>query len=173
MSVGELRMNALQIRKEAMEAAVRIHGGGLVAGRFFLETPSDAPIVALARLLNTPDRCFFPFVDRSTNDVRFLSREHISVVWPTVMSQGRPSSLDAVAVVPAVTVDFGDATLVGDVLVGDMHPDRRRLVDVLNDPRPFFALRSIERVYLVHKQRIRTAHLDKSRPSGPQPWTHR
>lgn len=166
-------MNALQIRKEAVEAAVRIHGGGLVAGSFFLERHHDAPIAALARLLNAPDRRFLPFVDRASSDVRFISRDHIAMVWPTAPGVALDAPrLAAGELVQRVTLDFGDTTLMGDVLVGDMHPDRRRLVDVLNDPRPFFALRTVERMYLIHKLRVRTAHLDRSRPSGPQPRAH-
>lgn len=148
-------MNALQIRKTGLEAAVRLDGGGLLAGRFFVTDDGDSPVDALLRLLNDPARAFLPFAHASDDQVRLLSRDHIEVVWATQPLSS--ASIAGAAVVEAATVDYGAGAITGDAFVGDMHPDRRRLLDLLNDERPFFVIRSAERTYLVNKARVRSA----------------
>lgn len=148
-------MNSLQIRKAGLEAAVRLVGGGLVAGRFFIDDRGDSPLDALLSLLNDQRRSFLPFAHASESGVRLLSRSHIEVVWPT--GGVSSASIAGSAVVEQATIDYGDGAITGDAFVGDMHPDQRRLLDLLNDARPFFIIRSEERTYLVHKARVRSA----------------
>lgn len=152
-------MNALQIHKAGLDAAVRLDGGGLLAGRFFVQGDEGAPIDALLRLLNDPQRQFFPFAHAADEKVRLLSRAHVDVVWPTA-GPGDAVSIAGSAVVEGATIDYGDGAIRGVAFVGDMHPDRRRLLDLLNDERPFFVLRSPERTYLVNKARVRSAFVD-------------
>jgi hypothetical protein len=151
-------MRALQIHKRTLAAAVRLDGGGLVAGRFFVDGEGEASLDALLRLLNDTERSFFPLANAKDEGVRFIARAHVDVVWPTE-PVALNNSITASARVVGATVDYGDGALSGDVLVGDLHPDRRRLLDALNDARPFLVLQTEERTYLVNKARIRSAHV--------------
>jgi hypothetical protein len=151
-------MRALQIQKSTLAAAVRLDGGGLIAGRFFVDGEGEATLDALLRLLNDTERSFFPLANAKDDGIRFIARAHVDVVWPTE-SVTLANSITASARVTGATLDYGDGALTGDVLVGDLHPDRRRLLDALNDARPFLVLCTDERTYLVNKARIRSAHV--------------
>lgn len=151
-------MRALQIQKSTLAAAVRLDGGGLIAGRFFVDGEGEATLDALLRLLNDTERSFFPLANAKDDGIRFIARAHVDVVWPTE-SVTLANSITASARVTGATLDYGDGALTGDVLVGDLHPDRRRLLDALNDTRPFLVLCTDDRTYLVNKARIRSAHV--------------
>lgn len=151
-------VNALKIKRRTINAAVRIEGGGVISGRFFVDNNTEeAGLDLLLRALNRPKNRFLPFDDPVSGKVRFLSRAHIGMVWPTASEEVGAASIAASDCVEDATIDYGDGSITGDVLTGEMHPDRRRLVDVLNDERPFFILRSGDRLYLFNKSRVRTA----------------
>ena len=76
-------MRALQIQKSTLAAAVRLDGGGLIAGRFFVDGEGEATLDALLRLLNDTERSFFPLANAKDDGIRFIARAHVDVVWPT------------------------------------------------------------------------------------------
>jgi hypothetical protein len=115
------------------------------AGHAGPERPGD--------LLNGGDH-FVPALDEETGVISFLNRAAVEAI----RIPGPPSDRDAEELSLATELEVevtlrGGASLVG-IVSYQRPPDRARLVDVLNEPEPFFRLVEDRAVTFVNKRHV-------------------
>lgn len=147
-------MNDLQVPKHRVAAAVILPGGAIRRMAFFLaEAASDHDGPERPLDLLNGDADFLPAFDEGANAMTFLHRKGISMVRVDRVHDAD----DEAATLPTeheVDVQLGDGT-VQRGLVSFVRPtDHSRLIDVLNEPPPFFRLLQGGQVAYVNKRHV-------------------
>jgi hypothetical protein len=127
--------------------------GRVLRGRVFL--PASAPWHAGAmradEWVNEPD-VFIPFLPDGEGRPVILNKSQLVVLTvATADSDVEPG--EATARAQRVSVECGALRLVGDVVL-DLPEGHARVLDLLNRPAPFLALRDGDRRHLVRKAAI-------------------
>jgi hypothetical protein len=147
-------MSDLRVPKHKKSVEVVLPGGGVRRMALFLaEAASDhaGPELPLD-LLNGRDE-FIPAFDEGAGTMSFLHRPGVPVVrMASALDAG-----EAEVTLPTeheVEVQLVDGTTLGGLVSFVRPPDRSRLVDVLNEPAPFFRLLQGELVAYVNKRHV-------------------
>lgn len=155
-------MIELRVPTIATPAHVTCADGRVFSGRIFI------PAAALRHTgpmrpeewINGP-AAFFPFLhDREEVPVLLNKEELVAIDIATPASD--EDLAPAEDGVRSVTIECGTARFGGEVRI-DMPEGQRRVLDTLNRPERFLALRAGNRQYLVHKRHI-TRVLEKRGP---------
>tara|TARA_B100001123_G_C14868367_1_gene850893 strand:+ start:146 stop:631 length:486 start_codon:yes stop_codon:yes gene_type:complete len=153
----------LRIEKQGQHAEVHLVSGKVLGGDFFLSGRARGRLGSetLMDVFNDNGRSFLPFTERESGNFHLLNKEHIVMVELVGTDPRDVLGFSVDATIPTQQVVFyhGDDTtrLKGDAYVGDLHPDNRRLTDLLNHESSFLLLMVDERCYLVHKQQMHFA----------------
>jgi len=144
--------NDLRVPKHKVAVEVVLPGGAIRRMAFFLaeaarghhgpERPLD--------LLNGDDD-FLPALDEEAQAMTFLHRKGVSLVR---VDRSHDAGDDAATLPTEVEVEvgLGDGTVQRGLVSFVRPPDHSRLVDVLNEPPPFFRLLQGDRVAYVNKR---------------------
>jgi hypothetical protein len=126
--------------------------GRVLRGRVFLPAAAESHpgAVRMAEWLEEPS-CFFPFLPDGEGRPVLLSKEQLIVV--TVTASAEDDAGDAGVKRGRVRVECGVLRLEGEVVI-DMPASHSRVLDLLNRPGSFLALRSGDHNLFVRKSRI-------------------
>ncbi len=145
------RARAFYVPRLLRAAEVVCADGRVLRGRVFLPAAAESHAGALrmAEWLEEPG-CFFPFLPDGEGRPVLLSKEQLIVVTVAASAEDEP---DAGVVRRRVRVECGVLRLEGEVAI-DMPASHSRVLDLLNRPGEFLALRSGDHNLFVRKSRI-------------------
>jgi hypothetical protein len=143
---------ALYVPRLLRAAEVVCADGRVLRGRVFLPAAAEAHAgaVRMAEWLEEPGS-FFPFLPDGEGRPVLLSKQQLIVV--TVAAAVEDEVGGSGPVRRRVRVECGVLRLEGDVLI-DMPPSHSRVLDLLNRPGEFLALRNGDHNLFVSKSRI-------------------
>ena len=126
--------------------------GRVLRGRVFLPAAAESHPGALrmAEWLEEPG-CFFPFLPDGEGRPVLLSKEQLIVV--TVTASAEDEAVASGVARRRIRVECGVLRLEGEVTI-DMPASHSRVLDLLNRPGDFLALRSGDHNLFVRKSRI-------------------
>jgi hypothetical protein len=153
-----------QVPRLLRHAEVLGTDGRLLRGRVFLPAAaqSHAGAMRAEEWMNDP-AAFFPFLPDGEGTPVILNKDRLVVVTVQA-SADQDQTLDQVATpMRRVAVDCGAVRLEGEVVI-DMPANHSRVLDVLNRPGAFLALRSGDVHHLVRKSRITRVREVPDRP---------
>jgi len=148
----------LIVSKHAISATVTIFGGEVNTGQFFLASasPMRGGMETLLDLLNDDTRVFVPF--KTPTGMIFLNRQVIRSVdfeAPNIKDIFfRPDNEYLYSIKVHMRKDAGDVSYQGVCYTGDMNPEHRRPIDLLNTGDMFLLLFSDDRLALLNKHSI-------------------
>ena len=148
----------LIVSKQAIEATVTLFGGAVNAGQFFLASglALRGGMETLLDLLNDNTRAFVPF--KMANGMVFLNRETIRSVdfeAPNIKDVFFTQNNEHIhAIKVHLRKDVGGGSSLGVCFTGDMAPEHRRPLDLLNTHDMFLLLFSEDRLSLINKTAI-------------------
>jgi len=148
----------LIVSKHAISATVTLFGGAVNTGQFFLASasPMRGGMETLLDLLNDVSRSFVPF--KTPNGMVFLNREAIRSVdfeAPNIKDIFfRPDNEFIYSIKVYVRTDAGGGSYQGVCFTGDLSPEHRRPLDLLNTNDLFLLLFSDDKLALINKKAI-------------------
>ena len=148
----------LIVSKHAIAATVTLFGGTVNTGQFFLASasPMRGGMETLLDLLNDISRSFVPF--KTPMGMVFLNRESIRSVdfdAPNIKDIFfRPDNEFIYSVKVYVRADAGGGSYQGVCFTGDLSPEHRRPLDLLNTNDLFLLLFSDDKLALINKKAI-------------------
>ena len=148
----------LIVSKHAISATVTLFGGAVNVGQFFLASasPMRGGMETLLDLLNDDTRSFVPF--KTANGMVFLNRESIRSVdfeAPNIKDIFfRPDNEYIYSIKVYLRKDTGGGSYQGVCFTGDLSPEHRRPIDLLNTADMFLLLFSDDRLALINKKAI-------------------
>lgn len=144
--------HAFYVPRLLRAAEVVCADGRVLRGRVFLPAAAESHTgaVRMAEWLEEPG-CFFPFLPDGEGRPVLLSKQQLIVV--TVAASVEDDSTEAGAARRRIRVECGSLRLEGEVVI-DMPPSHSRVLDLLNRPGEFLALRSGDHNLFVRKSRI-------------------
>lgn len=148
----------LIVSKHAISATVTLFGGAVNVGQFFLASasPMRGGMETLLDLLNDLSRNFIPF--KTANGMVFLNREAIRSVdfeAPNIKDIFfRQDNEFIYAIKVYIRTDAGGGSYQGVCFTGDLSPEHRRPIDLLNTSDMFLLLFSEDRLALISKKAI-------------------
>ena len=148
----------LVVSKHAISANVTLFGGATHVGQFFLATasPMRGGIETLFDLLNDTSRAFVPF--KTPTGMVFLNRESIRSVdfeAPNIKDMFFRTDNEYIYPIKVfVRSDTGGGSFQGVCFTGDLSPEHRRPIDLLNTNDLFLLLFCEERLTLMNKKAI-------------------
>jgi len=149
----------LRIEKKGEKADVHLVSGTVLSGDFFLSGQAQSRLGSetLMDVFNDSQRVFLPFTEATSGDFHLLNRDHIVMVELAgdgleVMGVEFDSELPT----QSMSLSYGrdDTRLKGEAYVGDLHPNNRRLTDLLNHESLFILLLADDKTYLVNKRQM-------------------
>jgi hypothetical protein len=147
-------MDELRVPKHKTAVDVILPGGGVRRMAFFLAeaAPDHAGPEVPRDLLNGRDD-FIPAFDETAGAMSFLHRPGVPVVR---VARQHDASEDDVTLPTEheVEVQLTDGTTLAGLVSYVRPADRTRLVDVLNEPHPFFRLLQGDQVAYVNKRHV-------------------
>lgn len=151
----------LKVEKRLSEAEIEMADGTLFVGHFYLSDQARHHLghENVMDILNQPDDDFIPFHLATESSLLLLQKRQIRSVHLRTEDFSEVFALaegEAGTLVP-VLLNVSGKRLEGKAFVGDLHPDRRRLKDLLNTPTPFFLFRSDQETRIVNKHLINFA----------------
>jgi hypothetical protein len=148
-------MDELRVPKRRAQAEVILSGGGARRVVLFLAegAPGHAGPEQPSDLLNGADE-FVPAFDEDAQVMSFLHRGAVSVVRVARELERDDAEALTLPTEHEVRVQLVDGTALAGLVSYLRPPDRSRLVDFLNEPRPFFRLLEAGSVALVNKRHV-------------------
>lgn len=147
-------MDELRVPKRNVSVQVIMPGGVARQMALFLAeaAPGHAGPEVPLDLLNGRDD-FIPALDEAAGAMSFLHRPGVPVVR---VARALDADADEVTLPTEheVEVQLQDGTALGGLVSFVRPPDRTRLVDVLNEPQPFFRLIQGEEIAYVNKRHV-------------------
>jgi hypothetical protein len=153
----------LRIKKQGQRAEVHLISGASLTGDFFLsgQAQSRRGSETLMDVFNDSLRVYLPFTEGESGAFHLLNKRHIVMVELQESDLSQVLGFDSESDLPtqSVRLSYGsdDSSLSGEAYVGDLHPDNRRLADLLNHEANFFLLLAEEKCYLVNKYQMHFA----------------
>ena len=150
----------LRVEKKGQKAEVHLVSSKLLSGEFFLSGQAQSRLGSetLMDVFNDSERVFLPFTEDSSGAFHLLNRDHIVMVELVGGGLSDILGFDSGSELPTQKVRLGygadNMALDGNAYVGDLHPDNRRLTDLLNHDSLFLLLLSDEKVFLVNKSQM-------------------
>jgi hypothetical protein len=150
--------------KRPVRATVTLFGGPKSTGEFFLDpaAPTHEGPQTLLDLLNNDSRAFVPF--HSEKCTLLLHRVAIRLVEfdsPELLHVfTRPDNQDIYALKVVLRTEGKELALQGFCYTGDLHPESRRPVDLLNSRDKFMMFYSTGKLVLVNKHAISHADVE-------------
>ncbi len=143
---------AFYVPRLLRSAEVVCADGRVLRGRVFLPAAAESHTgaVRMAEWLEEPG-CFFPFLPDGEGRPVLLSKQQLIVV--TVAASVEDGAGDAAVVRKRIRVECGVLRLEGEVVI-DMPASHSRVLDLMNRPGDFLALRSGDHDLFVRKSRI-------------------
>lgn len=147
-------MNELRVPKHQIAVEVILPGGTVLRMALFLAeaAPDHAGPEVPLDLLNGRDD-FIPAFDEGARVMSFLHRPGV----PVVRVERTLDAGEEDVTLPTeheVEVQLTDGTTLAGLVSYVRPPDRTRLVDVLNEPHPFFRLLQGDQVAYVNKRHV-------------------
>jgi hypothetical protein len=143
----------LRVPKRRAQVELLLPGGGVRQVMVFLAefASGHAGHERLSDLMNGPND-FLPALDLSTDTMSFVGRAGIAAArvgqdWESSYGLGDAEEHE-------VEIELSDGTALRGIVQFELPPDRSRLLDYLNDSRPFVRLDEGEKVILVNKRHI-------------------
>jgi hypothetical protein len=145
-------MSELRVPTIATIAQVACADGRVFGGRVFV------PAAALRHSgpmrpdewINEP-ATFFPFLPDREDVPVLLNKDEVVAI--SISAPGPDDEVGGEVSVRSITVECGTQRFEGDLRI-DMPEGQRRVLDTLNRPERFLALRAGKRQHLVHKRHI-------------------
>jgi hypothetical protein len=152
-------MDDLRVPKHRTAADVMLPGGAARRMALFLAEAApdhDGPQRPLDLLNGCDD--FIPAFDEATSEMTFLHRAGVPVVR---VARSLDEGGDGLTLPTEheVEVTLSDGTVLRGLISYVRPPDRSRLVDVLNEPPPFFRLLEGDLVAYVNKRHVASVAL--------------
>ena len=153
----------LVLPKLPVSAQITLFGGTVVSGEFFVAaaTPLHPGPQTLLELLNDNDRSFVPF--QTEECVMLLNRVSVRSVEfhsPEMMEVfTRPDNECIYGLTVYLRTELQETVMDGFCFTGEMRPEARRPVDLLNSPDMFLLLYGNDRLHLVNKNAISHAQV--------------
>jgi len=150
--VATPRAQAFYVPRLLRAAEVVCADGRVLRGRVFLPAAAESHPGALrmAEWLEEPG-CFFPFLPDGEGRPVLLSKQQLIVV--TVAASVEDETADSGVERKRIRVECGVLRLEGEVVI-DMPASHSRVLDLLNRPGDFLALRNGDHNLFVRKSRI-------------------
>jgi len=147
----------IKFPKKPVLARVTLFGGKRVTGEFFAEqaTPTHDSPETLPELLNHEERAFIPF--HTGQDLLLLHRRSIRLVEfdsPELQEVFAKPGKDVHEIKIVLRAELHELSLQGFCYTGELHPQTRRPVDLLNHPEPFLLFYSTGTMMLINKDSI-------------------
>ncbi|HYF52553.1 MAG TPA: hypothetical protein VEJ63_24310 [Planctomycetota bacterium] len=147
----------IKFPKRPVLARVTLFGGKRVTGEFFAEqaTPTHDSPETLPELLNHEGRAFVPF--HTGQDLLLLHRRSIRLVEfdsPELQELFKKPGKDLHEIKIVLRAELNELSLQGLCYTGDLHPETRRPVDLLNHADPFLLFYSTGSLMLINKNSI-------------------
>jgi hypothetical protein len=143
----------LKVPKRRAQVELLLPGGGSRQVLVFLAefAGSHAGHERLSDLMNGPNE-FLPAVDLTTDTMSFVGRAGIAAArvgreWESSYGLGDAEEHE-------VEITLAGGTTLRGIVQFELPPDRSRLLDYLNDVKPFVRLDEGEKVILVNKRHI-------------------
>jgi len=147
-------MSDLRVPKHKKPVEIVLPGGGVRPLTLFLAeaAPDHAGPEVPLDLLNGRDE-FIPAFDEAAGTMTFLHRPGVPVLRVArALDAGEPDV--TLPTEDEVEVQLLDGTALVGLVSFVRPPDRSRLVDVLNEPEPFFRLLQGDQVAYVNKRHV-------------------
>jgi hypothetical protein len=147
--VKELRVPTI-----ATAAEVTLADGRVLSGRVFLPAAAfrHAGPMRPEEWINEP-AAFFPFLPEREDEPLLLNKDQVVVIGLVTPAVEEEEPVPAGDGVREVQIDCGALRLEGELRI-DMPEGQRRVLDTLNRPERFLALRAGRKHHLVHKRHI-------------------
>jgi hypothetical protein len=151
------------LQKEAVVADVFLFDGKKVTGAFFLSqcAPTHGGPETLLELLNDDERSFVPF--QCSSELMFLQRAAIRYVDFESRALAQlflsPDNMDIYALKVVLRTETQGLSMAGFCYTGDLPPENRRPIDLLNARAMFLLLFHDSKLTLVNKNAISHAIL--------------
>ena len=147
-------MNELRVPTHATAAEIRTADGRIFVGRIFIPSSSSQHTGSMRpdEWLNQTGP-FFAFLADDAKSTVLLNKQEVAVlsIAPSQDEDARAEDVDLPE--RRLALELGDSRIEGVLLV-DMPPGQRRVLDYLNRPEPFLLLRTVDRWHLVRKNLI-------------------
>ena len=150
----------LRVEKKGQKAEVHLFSGKTLEGDFFLSGHAQSRVGSetLMDVFNDAAREFLPFTEASSGAFHLLNRDHIVMVELIGGGSCEVLGLEAGTELPvqAVSLSYGldNDILSGEAYMGDLHPNNRRLTDLLNHASLFILLSAEGKTFLVNKRQL-------------------
>jgi hypothetical protein len=147
-------MNELRVPTHATAAEIRCADGRVFVGRIFIP-PSSSHHTGSMRPEEWMNETgpFFAFLADDARATVLLNKQEVAVLSVAPGHDEDAEAEDAELPVHRLAVELVDRRVEGVVVV-DMPPGHRRVLDYLNRPEPFLLLRAEDRWHLVRKSLI-------------------
>ena len=148
-------MRELRVPTIATPAQVTCADGTVLSGRVFVPAAAfrHSGPMRTEEWINEPAQ-FFPFLPDKADRALLLNKEQVVVVSLAAPAPADdPAAGDEEASAHQVTVECGSLRLQGELKVA-MPEGHRRVLDVMNRPERFVALRADAHQHLVHKRYV-------------------
>lgn len=147
----------IKFPKRPILARVTLFGGKRITGEFFAEsaTPTHDSPETLGELLNHEDRAFVPF--HTGQEMLLLHRRSIRMVefdFPIGQDLFTRNGPDIHDIKIVMRQELHELSLQGKCHTGEMHPEMRRPVDLLNNADPFLLFYGSGTIMLINKDSI-------------------
>ncbi len=153
-ALGEPGARPLHVPRLLRAAQLVRADGRVLRGRVFLPAAADSNErpVRVAERLEEPAR-FFPFLPDGEGRPVLLNKDELLVLTLPAASDTEPADEEPAAPRRRVSLDCGTLRLQGELLI-DTPASHSRVLDLLNRPGEFLALRNGEQRQFVRKSRI-------------------
>jgi hypothetical protein len=128
-----------------------------VRGRFFLADQAQYHFGPenLLDVLNKGGKQFLPLAQDDVSEVVQIQWSRIAGLKPRqVACPDWPTPEDDPQCWQAAKISFAGTTLEGRAYLGDLHPDRRRITDLLNHCDPFFVFETDEGPWIINRNHL-------------------
>ena len=147
---------ALQIEKGlSTEVLALMADQQEIRGRFFLADHAQYHFGSenLLDVLNNCGKQFLPFSQDDVEAVVLIQTSRIAGLQPRHADcpDWPPTQEDDPQCWQPAKIVFAGISLEGRVHLGDLHPDRRRIADLLNHGNPFFVFETDEGSWIINK----------------------